>query len=159
MAPNTEDGKKDRSHIFPTKEYYRSRHRYDAELIAELVMKKKVPMMVRHGIAAIWEGTRRVMKKTSSGTWRTKQRVRFHSPVTKTKQGFIDAFNIIMASFRNYDFISEASTNLTGHGQEQNRLHQRETDSIRRTMLFNRIFQKYFKEEIEAYKLKVGVIK
>ena len=131
--------------------------KYTSEEIVNLVMEKKVPLLVRHGIIAIWEGTYRYIKRTKGGNlWRTQIRFKVNSrSVSKNKQGFIDAFNIIMASFTEYGFLSKASQKiaLTSKGQMQNRLHLREVDSRRRTILFETIFNRLFSREITAYNL------
>jgi hypothetical protein len=128
---------------------------YEASTIVKLVEKKKVPLLVRHGVIAIWDGTRRVTKKTKNGkTLRTQQRVKAKErSVTRDKEGFIDAFNIITAQFSKYGHISPTMENvaLTGKGRRQNSLHLRETDSRRRTMAFVRVYKKLFKDEIAAY--------
>lgn len=122
--------------------------------IVKLVEKKKVPMMVRHGVIAVWEGSRRVLVTTKDGkVWRTRQRVKFASPVTKDQKGFIGAFNIIASAFAEYGYVRSKLEviSLTGSGKQQNALHQREVDSRRRTMAFNRVYKKLFKDEIKQF--------
>lgn len=128
--------------------------KYNAMTIVALVEKKKVPLMVRHGVIAVWEGSRRVLKTTKDGkVWRTRQRVKFAPPVSKDKKGFIGAFNIIASAFDEYGYVRSRSDviSLTGNGKAQNALHLREVDSRRRTMAFNRVYGKLFKEEIKEF--------
>lgn len=130
--------------------------KYNAAMIVKLVEEKKVPLMVRHGVIAVWEGTRRVLKTTKGGNvWRTRQRIKTASPVSKDKNGFVGAFNIISSAFEEYGYVRSLSENisLTGDGRMQNALHLREVDSRRRTMAFNRVYSKLFKEDIKTYKL------
>ena len=139
-----------------TKTQVRMRQRWDAPTIVEFVMKRKVPFLVRHGVAAVWEGTYRYIKHTARGPIRTSIRIKVaHRSVSRTRQGFIDAFNIIAESFIDYGFLSNISFTLTSKGQERNKIHLREVDARRRTALFTAIFQRYFKNEIAAYKIKL----
>jgi hypothetical protein len=137
-----------------TKAQVRQRQRWDAPTIVEFVMKKKVPFLVKHGVAAVWEGTYRYIKHTPRGDIRTSKRIKVHTrSVTRTRQGFIDAFNIIAESFIDYGYLSNVTFSLTSKGQQRNKIHLREVDARRRTSLFTGIFERYFKSEIEAYKL------
>jgi hypothetical protein len=128
---------------------------YNAQTIVKLVEKKKVPLLVRHAVVAVWDGSRRVLKKTKTGkVFRTSQRKKVSSrPVSRDKKGFIDAFNIIASQFATYGHVRPTleSITLTGKGRKQNSLHLRETDSRRRTMAFMRVYKKLFKEEIKTY--------
>jgi hypothetical protein len=135
----------------------RQKHKYTAEDIVALYMKKRIPVLVKHGVAAIWEGTYRVIKQTSRGPIRTKERKPVTTrSVTRTKQGFVDSFNIIMASFTNYNFLAQTVPGvLSTKGRQRNSLHLREVDSRRRTMIFEHLFARYFKEDVIAYKLKL----
>lgn len=130
-------------------------YEYRLEDIIDLIESKKVPLMVRHGIVAIWEGTYRVLKKTKTGKiWRTQERKDVYSrAVTRTKTGFLDAFNIITASFSDLGFIKarKDAIVMTADGKKQNSLHLRETDSRRRTMAFDRLYKKFFSSEITEY--------
>lgn len=127
---------------------------YEASTIVELVEKKRVPLLVRHGVIAVWDGSQRILKKTKTGkVWRTQQRRKTTRSVTRDKQGFIDAFNIIANQFATYGHIKPTfeSIDLTGKGRQQNALHLREVDSRRRTMAFSRVYKKLFKDEIANY--------
>lgn len=128
---------------------------YNAETIVKLVEKKKVPLLVRHGVIAVWEGSQRILKKTRTGkVFRTQQRRNVNErSVSRDKKGFIDAFNIISNQFMKYGHIKPTfeSVDLTPKGRKQNALHLRETDSRRRTMAFNRVYKKLFNKEIQQY--------
>jgi hypothetical protein len=151
LPPKEEKPEKPETH-----QQIRNRQRWDANMITEFVMKKKVPFLVKHGVAAVWEGTHRYIKQTRRGPLRTSQRIKLRHPVvTKTRQGFIDAFNIIAESFIDYGFLTNISFSLTSKGQARNKIHLRETDARRRTALFSAVFQRYFKKEIEAYNLSI----
>lgn len=132
-------------------------HKYNQEEVVDLVMQKKVPLLVRHGVIAMIEGTYRILKHTKTGkVWRTRERHLVRpKQVTATKEGFIAAFNIITSSFQDYNFIRARKDviALTGHGREQNALHLRETDSRRRTSLFTTFFENKFAKEIEEWKI------
>lgn len=133
-------------------------HTYTQTQFVDLVMRKKIPLMVQHGIAAMTEGTYRILKTTKTGkVWRTTKRNKVQpKQVSATKTGMIEALNIVTSSFEDYGYLKARKEYIVltaTKGRKQNSLHIRETDSKRRSILFKRLFESKFATEIEEWKV------
>lgn len=126
-------------------------YKFDELQITDLAARKKLPLLVRHGIIAVYEGTYRILKYKNGKVIRTKDRKLSsgYPLVPKSREGFILAFNFIVNRFTDLGFLKivNGQISLSSRGRTQNTLHLRETDSTIRTLAFNRVFKKYFGSE------------
>ena len=132
-------------------------HVFTAEEIVVLVETHKVPILIRHGVAAVFEGTKRIVKKNKNGKEiRTSKRINVsHRAVSMDKKGFIGAFNIIASQFHEYGYVNTTKDGiiLTGKkGRPRNTLHLRETDNGIRSLRFMTYYYFLLKKEIENYR-------
>lgn len=114
----------------------------------EYVEKKKTSLLLRHGVIAVYAGTKRIVTKEGKRSIKRKRT----GPRRVGKQGFMDSWNIITNQFNTYGFFMTVKNPiLTGTGKKQNRLHMRDPDSKRRDILFHHTYQSLFKAEIKQF--------